>query len=298
MNRLPIIAFVTLGVIWGSNFIYMKMASQYVSPLQVVFIRVLFGFVPVAIYSVFTKSIKLSHVKYIFHFFVMSILATVFYYFGFVKGSSLLPSGIAGSLSGAIPIFAFILAILFLPEEKASKAKIIGIVTGFIGVILIAKPFDSKLFEANSKGILYMVLGSLSVGASFIYAKKYILPLGIKASALTTYQLGLGLIVLLFITDLSNVNHIYKNLHVAFGVVIGLGLLGTGLAYIIYYYIIEKLGAVVASSVTYIPPIVALLIGVFIVGEKIEFSDYMATFLIFVGVYLINNKPISKIKVK
>ena len=124
------------------------------------------------------------------------------------------------------------------------------------------------------------------------------MPLGIKASALTTYQLGLGLIVLLFITDFTNVNNIYENLHVALGVVIGLGLLGTGLAYIIYYYIIEKMGAVVASSVTYIPPIVALLIGVFIVDEKIKFSDYMATLLIFVGVYLINNKPISKIKVK
>jgi drug/metabolite transporter (DMT)-like permease len=298
LKKLSAIAFVALGIIWGSNFIYMKMASQYVTPLQVVFLRVLFGFIPVALYSAYSKSLKLSHVKYIFHFFVMSVLATVLYYFSFVKGSSLLPSGIAGALSGAIPIFAFLLAILFLHEEKASKTKIAGIIIGFIGVIIIAKPSDSKLFEANFEGIIYMVLGSLSVGASFIYAKKYILPLGIKASALTTYQLGLGLIVLSFITNMSNINNIYQNLHVALGMVVGLGLLGTGLAYIIYYYIIEKLGAVVASSVTYIPPIVALFIGAFIVNEKIELSDYAATLMIFAGVYLINNKHVSKIKVK
>jgi len=69
-----------------------------------------------------------------------------------------------------------------------------------------------------------------------------------------------------------------------------LGLLGTGLAYIIYYYIVEKLGAIAASSVTYIPPVVALLIGSLLVGEPIEMVDYAATFLIFFGVFLLKQK--------
>ncbi len=64
---------------------------------------------------------------------------------------------------------------------------------------------------------------------------------------------------------------------VAVGLVLGLGILGTGLAYVIYYYIIEKLGAVSASSVTYIPPIVALAIGVIIVGERIGIWGYLGT---------------------
>ena len=65
------------------------------------------------------------------------------------------------------------------------------------------------------------------------------------------------------------------------------GLLGTGLAYIIYYFIVEKMGAVSASSVTYIPPVVALLIGALIVGEPIALADYTATLLIFIGVFLL-----------
>lgn len=66
-----------------------------------------------------------------------------------------------------------------------------------------------------------------------------------------------------------------------------LGLLGTAGAYIIYYFIVDKLGAVAASSVSYIPPVVALLIGALIVGEPIAAIDYAATFAIFTGVFLL-----------
>jgi len=69
--------------------------------------------------------------------------------------------------------------------------------------------------------------------------------------------------------------------------IIGLGFLGTGLAYILYYYIVDELGAVTASSVTYIPPIIALLIGAVVVNEPIANVDYVATALIFLGVFLL-----------
>jgi len=70
--------------------------------------------------------------------------------------------------------------------------------------------------------------------------------------------------------------------------VLGLGLLGTGVAFIGYYFVIEKLGALKASSITYIPPVVALFIGFFIVGEDIKLLDFVATILIFLGIFLIN----------
>jgi drug/metabolite transporter (DMT)-like permease len=72
--------------------------------------------------------------------------------------------------------------------------------------------------------------------------------------------------------------------------IIGLGLLGTGLAYIMYYYIVKKLGAISASSVTYIPPVVALLIGALLAGEPIKVADYGATVLIFIEVFLLKRK--------
>lgn len=290
LHYLPLVAFVTLGVIWGSNFIYMKMAAGLITPLQVVFFRVLFGLIPVLAYAVFRGSLRRAHLKYSGHFFVMGLLATAIYYYGFVMGSALLLSGVAGAVSGAIPLFSFLLAVVFIAEEKATRLKMAGILVGFLGVLIIGRPSGTDLVSTNLEGIAYMIIGSLSVGASFVYAKKFITPLKIPAAALTTYQLGFGLLVLALFTDYDGMTAIFTDTHAALGLVIGLGLLGTGLAYIIYYYIVENLGAVSASSVTYIPPVVALLIGALIVGEPIALADYGATLLIFAGVFLLKQK--------
>ncbi len=266
----------------------MKMAAHFIDPIQVVFYRVLFGFIPVFLYAYYSKVLKLSDLKYSFHFFIMSLLAAVVYYYGFVKGSALLLSGIAGALSGSIPLFSFFLAALFLKDEKITKWAILGVIIGFLGVILISGIFNENLAESNIEGMMAIIIGSLSVGASFIYAKRFITPLKIKAAALTTYQLGFALLVMIFIVDFEGINNIWQDTHSSLGLVLGLGLLGTGLAYIIYYYMIESLGAIEASSITYIPPVVALIIGVLIVGEDIKVIDILSTGLIFLGVFLIN----------
>lgn len=289
-NKLPIIAFFTLGIIWGINFIYMKWANDYIEPLQIVFLRVLFGFFPVLFYAIYLKVLKLEHLRYSFHFFMMSLLGTSVYYYCFVKSTALLPSGISGALSGSIPIFSFILAIIFIKDERVSIIKIIGLLMGFLGIVLIAKPFESSINNISLEGIFYVVLGSLVVGSSFVYAKIFLSSLKIHFAALTTYQLGFALIVLLVFTSFEDILNIRSNTHILMGTIFILGILGTGLAYIIYYYMIEKLGAVKASSITYIPPIVALIIGSLFIGEKIVLVDIFATLLIFSGVFLINKK--------
>jgi len=270
----------------------MKMAAEFIDPLQVVFYRVLFGFIPVFFYALYKKVLKYEDLKHYKHFIVMSLLAAVVYYYGFVKGSSLLLSGIAGALSGSIPLFSFLLAALFLKNEKITKWSFLGVILGFFGVILISDVFNENLLASNMEGIISIVLGSLSVGASFVYAKRFVSPLNIKATALATYQLGFALLILLLITNFDGINNIWQDTHSAVGMILGLGLLGTGLAFIIYYYMVESLGAIKASSITYIPPVVALVIAVVLVGENIKIVDILATGLIFLGVFLINKRKI------
>lgn len=286
-KHLPLLVFAVLGAVWGSNFIYMKMAAALITPLQIVFFRALFGFLPVLLYAGSRQALRLHHLRHAPHFLVMSVLATAFYYYCFAKASTLLLSGIAGAVSGSIPLFSFLMAVFFIPEEKASVRKGLGVLIGLAGVVLIARPSGQELLTTNAEGIGYMVAGSLSVGASFVYARKFIVPLRIPAAALTTYQLGFGLLILSLATDTHGIGAIWRDTHASIGLVVGLGLLGTGLAYILYYYLIETLGAVTAASATYIPPVVALVIGFFLVGEPIEPMDLLATGMIFVGVFLL-----------
>ncbi len=283
-------AFAALGLIWGSNFIFMKWAAETISPGQITFLRVLFGFVPIVVYAAARGVLRRSHLRHVHHFLAMSVLATSVYYFAFAAGTALLPSGIAGALSGAIPLFSFVAAAIFLAEEQVTANRLIGVIIGFTGVLLIARPWESA-GGVDPVGVLYMLLGSLSVGLSFVYARRFLVGLAIPGAALTSYQMGFGLLTLAVVTDYDAITDIGQDTRALVALVLGLGLLGTGVAYILYYFIVDRLGAVTASSSTYLPPVVALAIGWLLVGEPLTLLDGAAVLLILVGVGVLRLKP-------
>ncbi len=286
MKKGPYVAFALLGVIWGSNFIFMKWAVKDITPSQIVLLRVVFGFLPIVGVALAKRALRWDHLRYVHHFIVMSVLATVLYYLAFAKGTALLPSSIAGLLSGAIPLFTFICAWLFLREERLTLTKAAGVALGFLGVLLIARPWSSS-GAIDPVGVACMMIGSVSVGCSFVYARRFITPLKLPAVALTTYQIGLAMIFLFLATRLNGIGAVFADTRAWTGLIFGLGLCGTGIAYVIYYYIVENLGAVAAAGVTYIPPVVALLIGVVLAGEVVHPLSYLAMVLILSGVALL-----------
>ena len=286
MRNTATAAFVSLGLIWGSNFIFMKWASETITAGQVTFLRVLFGFLPIVVYAAVRRVLERRHLRHVHHFFVMSVLATSVYYFAYAAGTALLPSGIAGALSGAIPLFSFVAAALFLRSERVTPTRLLGVLIGFGGVLLIARPWVTD-GDLDMTGVVCMLLGSASVGLSFVYAKRFLVGLDIPGAALTTYQIGLGLLTLAVVTDYDGITAIGEDPRALLALVLGLGLLGTGVAYILYYFIVDRLGAITASSATYIPPVVALAIGWLLVGEPLDVLDAAAVLLILVGVMVL-----------
>jgi drug/metabolite transporter (DMT)-like permease len=287
MKHTAYFAFGLLGLIWGTNFIFMKWAADLITPGQIVFLRVLFGFLPILLFAVLSRSLRWSHLRYAHHFLVMALLATAIYYYAFAKGTSLLLSSVAGMLSGAIPLFTFVCSLLLLRQEPLNGRTSLGVVFGFLGVLLIARPWEAAASGINLEGVLYMVMGSLSVGCSFVYAKRFLTGLAMSPLALCTYQIGFALVVIAAVTDLQGIERIAEDARAFAGVSLGLGLLGTGLAYILYYFIVQRLGALAASAVTYIPPVVALLIGYFLVHEPVSAVDLVAVVAIIGGVYIL-----------
>jgi drug/metabolite transporter (DMT)-like permease len=274
-------------LIWGTNFIFMKWAADWITPAQIVLLRILFGFVPILVLAMIQRSLQWSHLRHIHHFFMMALLATAIYYFAFAKGTALLPSGIAGMLSGAIPLFSFLTAFVFLRQEPINRYTLLGLVLGFAGVLLIARPWNTGASGVNVQGVLYMLAGSLSVGCSFVYARRFLVPKEISTLALTTYQLGIALLLMGLVTDLHGIGRIQEDAIALTGLVVGLGLSGTGLAYVLYYFLVQRLGALRAAGVTYIPPVVALVIGGLLVHEPLSSQDVVAMLLILCGVYVL-----------
>ena len=165
---------------------------------------------------------------------------------------------------------------------------------GFLGVLLIARPWSSGAAQLDMHGVGYMLLGSLSIGSSFVYARRFMAKLEIPALGLSTYQVGFALCLLAIVTPLPGLNNIRHSPVALSGLVFGLGLTGTGIAYVLYYYIVQRMGAVQASAVTYLPPVVALLIGCWLVGEPFRATDLIAMGAILSGVYAIQSAGTSQ----
>lgn len=162
---------------------------------------------------------------------------------------------------------------IFLSDEKLALNRASGLLIGLMGVFLIVNPFEEETGESIPLGVMRMILGSMSLTLSFVYARKFLVPLKLPASAPTTYQLRFASLILFGVTN------------------------KTGLAYVLYYFVVEKLGNVRASVITYAPPVIALFLGSVLFEEPIEFLDYLATGIIFSGVLLISKQKVScKIK--
>jgi drug/metabolite transporter (DMT)-like permease len=291
MKYIAYISFTLLALIWGISFIFTKWAIELISPAQIVLLRVLFGFVPILIFALASKVLSWTHIRHVLHFLVLGLLVTPIYYCAYAFGISMLYSGVAGVLSGAIPVFSFICASIFLREEKIALSSVFGVSLGFIGVLLIAQPWSSGPDEVSMVGVGYMLAGSLALGASFVYTRKFISPLNISSASLATYQTGIALIALIILVDMDGITAILSDATTFWGVVLGLGLLGTGVAFILYYIIVRHLGVLAASSVTYIPPVIALIIGWQFAGEPLTVIDVLALCSILGGIYLSQKKP-------
>ncbi|MDJ1637470.1 DMT family transporter [Rhizobium rhizogenes] len=284
--RLTYLVFALLGLFWGSNFIYMKWAAELITPLQITLLRVFFGFLPLAIVAWRKGVIHRDQVRHLPHFLVMAVLATTFYYFAIAEGTALLPSGIAGVLGGSISLFTTIATLLFLRSEKLNALMLAGVLVGFAGIILIARPWEGSDRTIDITGVFWMLAATTILGLSYVYVRRFLSPHNLPPLALATWQTGLALLVLLAITDRTGMGNILQNWHAAAGVAIGLGVLGTGMAFLIYYYLLQELGAVAASGATYITPNIALLIG-WAVGEKVGVLEIGAIALVLASIAML-----------
>nr|WP_175800743.1 DMT family transporter [Burkholderia anthina] len=281
--KLARVAFLLLGLFWGSNFIYMKYASQFISPMQIAFVRVLFGFLPLACVAWQRKVIHVSQLRHLHHFIVMGLVATAFYYFAITQGTALLPSGIAAVLGNAAALFTAIFSALFLKSEKLNRVMAGGVLLGFLGITLIARPWEGAGSTIALSGVFWLLTSSLVLGLSYVYVRAFLSPLQLPPLTLATWQMGIAVVALAAVTNFDGLSHIVGHPLAGIGLVVGGGILGTGISFLLYYYLLDEFGAVASSGATYMAPAVALLIG-WAVGEKFGLPECVALALIILSV--------------
>ncbi|KTT59172.1 membrane protein [Pseudomonas oryzihabitans] len=279
---LTTLMFGALGLCWGANFIYMKLAADFISPAQLTLLRVGCGFVPLALVAWQRGVLRLDQWRLLPHFLVMALLATAFYYFAIAKGTALLPSAVAGVLGGTIALFTTLASLMFLRAERPNAAMVAGVLLGFLGVVLLIAPWQAAGLALDGQGVLWMLGAAALFGRSYVYVSRYLAPHGLPPLALVTWQMGLALPALLLVTDTSGLAALWQHPRALAGV----GVLGTGMAFLLYYALLERLGAVASAAATYLTPAVALAIG-WANGEAVGLREAAAAGVILLGVAVV-----------
>lgn len=278
--------FGALGFCWGANFVYMKLAAELISPAQMTLLRVGCGFVPLALVAWRQGVLRWEQGRLLPHFLVMALLATAFYYFAIAKGTTLLPSAVAGVLGGTIALFTTLASLVFLRTERPNAAMFGGVLLGFLGVVLLIAPWQATGVALDGRGVLWMLGAAALFGCSYVYVSRYLAPHGLPPLALVTWQMGLALAVLLVVTDTTGMAALWQYPRALAGVTLGLGVLGTGIAFLLYYALLERLGAVASAAATYLTPAVALGIG-WANGEAVGLREMAAAGVILLGIAVV-----------
>lgn len=289
MNRtLPWLLLLVLGIIWGTNFLFMKLAVAVIPPLEVVWLRTLFGAIPIAGFALVTRALDPRDWRNLHHFVAMALLANVGPYVFFVLGTQHLPSGIAGAISGAIPFITAGVVAVALPSEVLTRSKLIGIAVGFAGVLLVAPLGQAGPQHAGASpllGVAATLTGAVSYALALVYARRFVAPLGMSAVRLAAYQMVIAFVLMIPFAAPGHWSVLAEHPAALAGLVVGLGLFGTGIAFVIYYYLIAQLGALKAASVYYIPPVVALAVGTVFAGEAVGLRQIGGALLIMGGIF-------------
>lgn len=278
-----------LGLIWGSSFLLIAYALEGVSPAQIVLGRLVVASV-VLLAVAALRGVRLPREPRVWgHLAVMGMIANVvpFWLYGFAGQH--IASGLAGVLNGTTPLFTLLATAAATrvgwAGDRLSGERVAGLALGFAGTVLVVAPWAPGALAGSRAGQLAALLASACYGFAFVYTRRFLTPTGYPPLALSAGQLTCAAAVLVLAAPLVARDPVTLSPAVLASVV-ALGAIHTGLAYQLYYRLIREAGATSASMVTYLLPVVAVVLGIGLRGEPLGWNVAAGTVVVLAGVAL------------
>lgn len=284
MNRAALPRVGLLALIWGSAFLWIKLADQGFSPVEVTLARLATG-AAVLFAVMLVRRDKIPRSPRLWaSIAVAALFANAVPYLLFALAEQTVSSSTAGIINATTPLWTMILALAVRHQQRITGWQAAGLAVGFVGAVLIFSPWQaaSELFSA---GGLECLAAAVSYAVSYVYMDRFLARRGIGAIVLSACQLGAAAVMLAIALTVSGVRtpHVTTQDIAALAV---LGIVGTGFAYVLNYQIITSHGATAASMVTYLLPVVAIVLGVLVLSEAVTPAMLAGIALVLAGVAL------------
>ena len=274
-------AYIALGVVWGCSFIFIKLGLEFLTPFGVAFVRCALGAITLLI-VVKIKRIKLPSDKSTWRkLWILAMLLNVIPGILFAYAEVYVTSVLAGIINATTPLATLIVMLIAFREERLKVEQIIGLIIGAIGVMVVLGIWQG-VGENQLTGVIALLIAVTCYGISFPYTVRNIIPLGLKPEAAATTQLVMAAITLLPFYLFDGISQDYYRPATLFAM-LALGILGSGVAYIWNFSIIAAAGSSIASSVTYLTPVVAIIVGWVFLGEALSWFEPVGALLVIIG---------------
>ncbi|MHB8682215.1 MAG: DMT family transporter [Acidimicrobiales bacterium] len=274
-----------LGVVWGFSFLFIKVADETLAPLQVAFGRVLCGMVALLVVQHVSGSTLPKGIRAWGHLAVAALFLNTVPFTLFAYGETHVSAVAAGIWNATTALFTLPIALLMIPGERARPSRVVGLGVGFAGVLVVLGVWSGGLSGSSIEGHLLCIGAAASYGVGIPYSQRFLLGRGDQPLSLATGQLVMGSIQLAVVSlALTGAPHSLPA-RVVVSVLL-LGVLGTGIAFVVSYSLTRDVGATVSSTVTYLIPVFSTAAGVVILGEHLRWNEPVGAVVILVGAAL------------
>ena len=285
--------YIALGIVWGCSFIFIKLGLEFLTPFGVAFGRCALGALALLVYLKI-KGLSLVHDrKMIGHLWVVALLLNVIPGILFAWAETEVTSILAGIINAVTPLMTLIAIIVVSRNETPTTPQVVGLLLGFLGVLTVLGAWKG-LGDNPLWAILILLAAVTCYGFSFPYSRRFILPAQLKSEVMAATQVSLGAITLL---PLFLINGIAKSEFMLGPVLamVALGVFGSGFAYIWNFTIMRAAGSAIASSVTYVTPLVAVLVGFIFLSEIPHWYEPVGAAIVLLGAAIAQGRiPLSK----
>lgn len=276
---------VALALIWGSSFLFIKVAVAELHPLYVALGRIACGALALGVVVAATRQRLSTDPRLWAHNAVIAAVGTAAPFSLFAYGEQRVSSVLAGIWNSVTPLVVLPMAVLVFRTERFTSRKVVGLTLGFVGALVILGIWRG-VGGSSLSGQLMCFAAAACYGVGIPYQKRFVAGRPESGLVISLIQLLLatGLMAVIAPLVTQGVPDIAALSWRAIGSVVALGALGTGIAFVIHMRNIRLIGATVASMVTYIIPVFATLIGVLVLREELTWFQPVGALVVLVGV--------------
>ncbi|WP_062389809.1 DMT family transporter [Demequina iriomotensis] len=284
-------AFIVAAVSWGSSFLFISLALRGLSPVQVGFGRVLVGAAVLWGMLLVTRHRPCLTTRDVISIGVAALGLSTVPFVLIPLAQQHITSILASLLNATVPLWTALFVALLIPHERASRAQVVGLVVGALGIGVLLGAWDIDGIPVVGAALMLAATACYGIGSTM--SRMLLARVDEGPTALSAVQIAISAALLLpfaVVAPAPEADALALGSAALWGL-LALGVLGTSFTYVLFWKVVKLAGATTAASVTYVVPVVATVLGILVLHEELRWHEPVGAIVVLVGVWLAQRTP-------